>query len=629
MLLFIAALSTILFVLAADEGQARTITVDDDGGEEYTKIQDAVDNAAQGDTIMVFEGTYYENVVVDKSINLVGNGSKETIIDGGNEGSVVITADRVTMSGFMLTKTGDSKLGFGINVKSDNNHFFQNNCSNTDTGIYLYEAVNNTIRDNTVTNNNYGIILYYSDYNTFENNTCESNKYSGMELDGNHNRLENNTCISNGGSGIAVYQGSYNVCENNTCENNSAGIVLSVYSHNSTLLGNPIVGNRVGIYSSSPSNTAHFNTIYGNTEQGINATSENNRINATENWFGLPSGPYHPVNNADGKGDNVSDFVDFKPWLKFPVGYVTPGAVIKSISPNPALVTDTVGFVGSTLDDRIVGRYVWRNDTGEMYNGTEPRFNLSSLPAGTYTIYFKVQDSGDHKVWSEEVNTTLVIHKKPTAEITSVLPHPALDTDTVEFKGNGTDDGTIERYVWTSSIDKELHNDTQANFTNSSLSIGTHTISFKVQDNNGIWSEEVTATLTVNASAKGNKLPVVTITSPANGATLKATVKIEGTATDEDGTVEKVEISINSGAWTAVTGIASWSYDWDSTTVKDGIYKIKVKAFDGENYSEELVWNVEVENQDDSGGGGFLPGFEVTGILIALVSCLHIFRKKG
>ena len=38
-------------------------------------------------------------------------------------------------------------------------------------------------------------------------------------------------------------------------------------------------------------------------------------INATKNWWGDDTGPYHPTENPNGKGDNVTDYVDFSPWL--------------------------------------------------------------------------------------------------------------------------------------------------------------------------------------------------------------------------------------------------------------------------------------------------------------------------
>ena len=52
----------------------------DDGGADYICIQDAIDNAADGDTIYVFNRTYNENIVIDKTIYLIGENRDSTII---------------------------------------------------------------------------------------------------------------------------------------------------------------------------------------------------------------------------------------------------------------------------------------------------------------------------------------------------------------------------------------------------------------------------------------------------------------------------------------------------------------------------------------------------------------------
>ena len=51
-------------------------------GQTYTKIQDAIDNASSGDTIRVFCGKYSENLIVNKTLTLIGNGSVKA--DGGD-----------------------------------------------------------------------------------------------------------------------------------------------------------------------------------------------------------------------------------------------------------------------------------------------------------------------------------------------------------------------------------------------------------------------------------------------------------------------------------------------------------------------------------------------------------------
>ena len=87
-------------------------------------------------------------------------------------------------------------------------------------------------------------------------------------------------------------------------------------------------------------------------------------------------------------------------------------------------------------------------------------------------------------------------NEPPNAYIDSITPSPATEGEAVTFNGHGTDtDGNVVAYSWNSSIDGTIG--TTAFFTTSALSTGTHTISFKVQDNNDAWSDAVTAQLVI------------------------------------------------------------------------------------------------------------------------------------
>ncbi|MDY6966624.1 MAG: hypothetical protein SVM80_11790, partial [Halobacteriota archaeon] len=105
------------------------------------------------------------------------------------------------------------------------------------------------------------------------------------------------------------------------------------------------------------------------------------------------------------------------------------------------------------------------------------------------------------KYTSIEPTVTVETNTKPIATIDSITPDPATQgTDTVTFTGSGDDtDGTIAAYEWTSDIDGELS--TSATFTKSAseLSVGTHTITLRVQDDDLAWSDPVTEDLTINA----------------------------------------------------------------------------------------------------------------------------------
>jgi len=77
---------------------------------DFNSIQQAVNNVSSGDTIFVHTGTYYERVVINKSIALVGENRGSTIIDGSQSGNVIyiINTANVTIEGFTVRRSGTS-----------------------------------------------------------------------------------------------------------------------------------------------------------------------------------------------------------------------------------------------------------------------------------------------------------------------------------------------------------------------------------------------------------------------------------------------------------------------------------------------------------------------------------------
>ncbi|OYT61119.1 hypothetical protein B6U81_03780 [Thermoplasmatales archaeon ex4484_30] len=92
-----------------------------------------------------------------------------------------------------------------------------------------------------------------------------------------------------------------------------------------------------------------------------------------------------------------------------------------------------------------------------------------------------------------------------------------------------------------------------------------------------------------------NQPPTVTITSPLNNSTVSGIVNIQGTASD-DGTVQRVEIKIDSGLWMTATGTTSWSYSWNTTLVSNGNHTIYARSYDGTNYSSIVSVAIIVNN---------------------------------
>ncbi len=113
--------------------RGNTFYVGGDGPGNYTTIQNAIDDATDGDTIIVYPGIYYEDqVLINKALNIQGSEWETTIIDGSDAilsdvGLVrIISNGDVSFQGFTIRNAGgpsgygggDNKLNMGIAVLS-------------------------------------------------------------------------------------------------------------------------------------------------------------------------------------------------------------------------------------------------------------------------------------------------------------------------------------------------------------------------------------------------------------------------------------------------------------------------------------------------------------------------------
>jgi len=269
-----------------------------------------------------------------------------------------------------------------------------------------------------------------------------------------------------------------------------------------------------------------------------------------------------------------------------------PRAYIDSMPSTPVLDTDTIYFEGHGTDDESVTQYAWRSDIdGEFYNDTKDYFNVTDFSVGVHSIFFKVLDNDG--AWSDEVSRSLIVHEKPVGIIDSISPNPALDTDTISFKSNGTDDGTIERYVWHSSIDGEFYNGTNTYYDYTELSNGTHTIHHTVKDNYDVWSDEVSTTLTIN----GKPRAYIDSISP-NPARKDKRVSFAGHGSDDGSVAEYTWRSDKDGNLSTKDG-------FDTSILSSGTHIIYFKVKDNDDawsdeVSEMLIINEKPVAQIDS-----------------------------
>ncbi len=242
-------------------------------------IQDLINKASDGDTINIPSGTYYENIVIDKSINLIGENRNTTVIDGSGSGDVVyVSADWVNISRFTI-QNGDLD---GIDVSSDHITISENNIYNNKiSGIYSYGYKSIKIINNIFNNNTGGISLVRNNFSFIKDNFI-TNTGIGIDLySSSHNNITKNKISDNDG-GITLSRFSYyNIIEDNIISNNVGGIGLYYTSDNNSIIKNQIISNIFcGIIGRIYNNTINGNNISNNKNKSLLLiSSNNNKIN--------------------------------------------------------------------------------------------------------------------------------------------------------------------------------------------------------------------------------------------------------------------------------------------------------------------------------------------------------------
>ena len=234
-----------------------TIYVDDDnkdgpwdGTKEhpYCHIQQAIDNATDRDTIFVYSGRYKENIVIDKSITLVGEDKNTTIIDGGGRNSVIyISTNEVSISSFTLRNSGLNQGNAGIRIQGSWSCNIENNiiCNNNHYGIWLENSSDSKIIDNIISYNRVtGINIWYS-------NNCS---------------IIGNNISDNSLAGLSIYESNSNNVINNVIRYNEIGIWLDS-SNNCRIINNAMMNNDIYINGDSLDNwnthTIELNMVNG------------------------------------------------------------------------------------------------------------------------------------------------------------------------------------------------------------------------------------------------------------------------------------------------------------------------------------------------------------------------------
>ena len=330
-------------------------------------INAAIGKAASGDTINVAAGTYNEQVSINKdSLTLLGaqhgvdarNPRGAESIINNSCGPVQFHANKDTLDGFTVQGSTDPDpcflSGIWMNPGFDGvdaghqilNNVVQNNISGIEldsTGVFPTKVQFNLIRNNSNPGHgsgngiqvNFGLSNALIDNNTFSGDTSSSildASFSGT--DGNIT-VSNNQLIGGSAESIAFIAVKNTTISGNTSVGSTSSATIDLFGGNNgiTITCNTLAAGQRGIFVENPyasygvlpnSNiTANQNNIQGNVIAGLEVATGSyfgGSLNATNNWWGSPTGPTHP-SNFGGTGDKIIDpdgAVTFIPFLTSP-----------------------------------------------------------------------------------------------------------------------------------------------------------------------------------------------------------------------------------------------------------------------------------------------------------------------
>ncbi len=308
------------------------------GPANYTSIQDAIDNASKGDTVVVFSGVYVENVVVDTSLRLIGENRETTVIDGNGSGDVVfVSADHVHIQGFSIQNSGDEDFDAGLEIRSNANMICNNSIHdnggrdyNDQGGLYLNTSSYNELSYNRIFHNDQdGIFMVSSDHNYIHHNHIFENSFIAMIISRcqfntfSHNDLTDNFCCMS----FWPYSSENVIVENHIHNHPGCGMAFKAYSNN---------------------NYIHHNNISNNRDWGI-------MIGPGPTWGNRVE--YNTIAEATGPGQ----------WYKG-CGIILLGAFFNTIQNNNIMGNRQDVYLNSSFGNR------WKENYWENYSGGGPKF---------------------------------------------------------------------------------------------------------------------------------------------------------------------------------------------------------------------------------------------------------------
>jgi nitrous oxidase accessory protein len=243
---------------------------------KYPSIQEAINNATDGDVVNVSSGHYYERLTMNKTLTLQGENVSTTVIDGNSSGTVVdVTSENVTIAGFTIQGSGCGCSGYaGVYGESSSRglNLTGNSVANNGFGIRLYGTSNVVLSHNIIMNCSYAAVeITFSFDNSIVRNMIVDNNY-GLDLysTAGDNIIVGNNFTGNWDFDIRIRQSSSgNVFAENEIRNSILGVRLYSSSSNNTFDANHFGSNRIGVDIENSTGNFFYQNSFAQDDQHV------------------------------------------------------------------------------------------------------------------------------------------------------------------------------------------------------------------------------------------------------------------------------------------------------------------------------------------------------------------------
>jgi parallel beta-helix repeat protein len=284
--LFSLIFSSLSLIAAEVKTHDSSIVVPDD----YHTIQDAINHASSGDTIIVRPGIYRECIKIDKSLTIIGNGSNSTIIEGTGLGHTVEISKgvvNVTLKGFTINTTLPSSWA-GIYVRGLYNSISENIIYNHKFGVKLYDSTGNILRNNLMQGNQYNLYVWGVSLSHFMHDIDTSNLVNRKPVYYLINKR--NLTVPFDAGYVAIINSTDVVVANLNLTHNLSAILLA---HSNRIIIYNVTGrqNERGIYLICSSNNRIINnTLFENIWSGVTLIASTNNLVSGNIIYNQPYG---------------------------------------------------------------------------------------------------------------------------------------------------------------------------------------------------------------------------------------------------------------------------------------------------------------------------------------------------